>query len=210
MLMMKLYGILGSNNVRRAYAVALHLGLGVEVIETMPRSPAVNTPEFRRMSPAGRVPAFEDGDFRTDESHAIMLYLAEAKPNTLWPADRKSRSEVMRWLSWSLAHWRNGWGPLQLERVIKPLMMKAEPDLAEVARALPIFHAEAEILDAHLANRQYLVGDGLTLADFSVVAGFCYAEPAQLPLESYANIRSWRGRIEALPAWQKSAPPRRA
>jgi glutathione S-transferase len=203
---MKIYGIKGSNNVRRAYAVALHLGIPVELEEVMPRTPAANTPEFRRMSPAGRVPAFRDGDFVTDESHAIMLYLAESKPNTLWPGDRRARAEVMRWMSWSLAHWYNGWRPLQYERVIKPMFFQQTCDQSEVDKALPLFHAEAAILNAHLTGREWLVGNAITLADFSVAAGLCYAEPAQLPLEPYANIRAWRARIEALPAWKASAP----
>ena len=206
---MKLYGPLGSNNVRRAYAVALHLDLPVEVVEVMPRTPAAETPEYRRMSPAGRVPAFSDGDFSTDESHAIMLYLAEAKPNTLWPADRRARAHVMKWMSWSLAHWARGWQVIQFERFIKPLLLKQEPNPAEIEQAIPVFHREAKILDAHLAGREWLVGKSITLADFSVAAGLCYAGPAQLPLDPYANIRAWYARVDALPAWKKSAPPQR-
>ena len=203
---MKLYGTLFSNNVRRAYAVALHVGAPVELVDVTPRSPAANEPGFRRLSPSGRIPAFSDGEFGTDESHAIMLYLAEAKPNTLWPSDRELRAQVMRWMSWALAHWRLGWQPLQFERFIKPVLLKGQTDEAAIQQSLPIFHAEAKILDAHLADRQWLVGNAVTLADFSVAAGLCYATQAQLPLEEYANIRSWYERIKALPAWEKSAP----
>lgn len=203
---MKLYGILGSNNVRRAYAVALHLGLDVELIEVMPRSPQAQTPEFRRMSPAGRVPAFADGDYVTDESHAIMLYLAEQRPGTLWPATPRARAQVMRWICWGQAHFREGWQPLQYERVIKPLLLKAAPDEAAAERALPAYHREAAILDAHLAGRQWLVDERLSLADFSIGAAFSYAAPARIPLEPYANIRAWLARLDELPAWRQTAP----
>jgi glutathione S-transferase len=191
---MKLYGTLFSNNVRRAYAVALHLGLPIEHIDIAPRSPAANADDFRALSPGGRVPAFSDGEFSTDESHAIMLYLAEAKP-------------VMRWMSWSLAHWKPGWQPLQFERFVKPVLLKGQTDEQVIAQALPIFHAEAKILNAHLSGRQWLVGTDITLADFSVAAGLCYSGPAQLPLDNYSDIRAWYARVAALPAWQQSAPP---
>jgi glutathione S-transferase len=203
---MKLYGILGSNNVRRAYAVALHLGLDVELIEVVPRSPDAQTPEFRRMSPAGRVPAFADGDYVTDESHAIMLYLAEQRPDTLWPATPRARSQVMRWICWGQAHFREGWQPLQYERVIKPLLLKAVPDEAAAERALPAYHREATILDGHLAGRRWLVDERLSLADFSIGAAFSYATPARIPLEPYANIRAWLSRLDELPAWRQTAP----
>jgi glutathione S-transferase len=203
---MKIYGTPFSNNVRRAYAVALHVGAPIELVPVVPRTPATSTPEFRRLSPGGRVPAFSDGDFSTDESHAIMLYLAESRPNTLWPGDRALRAQVMRWMSWSLAHWRSGWQPLQFERFIKPQFLKGQPDEPAITQALPIFHAEARTLDAHLAGRSWLVGSDVTLADFSVGAGLCYAVQANFPLEDYANIRAWYQRVEALPAWQNSAP----
>lgn len=204
---MRLYGTLASNNVRRAMAVAKHLGIEVEHVDLMPLTPAADAPEFRRASPAGRVPALIDGDFLLNESHAIMLYFTSLVPNTLWPQDARARAEVMRWMSWSLAHWHGGWQPLQWERFIKPLLFKGTTDAAAVARAEEIFHREARLLDAHLAGREWLVGSGLTLADFSVAAGLGHARPAGLPLEPYGNIRAWYGRIEQLAAWQATAPP---
>ena len=135
-----------------------------------------------------------------------MLYLAEAQPGTLWPGDRVGRAQVMRWMSWALAHWRSGWQPLRFERFIKPAFLNGPTDESAVVQALPVFHAEATILDAHLAGRTWLLGDGVTLADFSVAAGLCYAVQAKLPLENHSNIRAWHDRVEALPAWQKSAP----
>lgn len=203
---MKLYGTPFSNNVRRAYAVALHVGAPIELVTVMPRTPDASTAEFRAMSPGGRVPALSDGDFSTDESHAIMLYLAGTRPDTLWPGDRKRQAQVMRWMSWSLAHWRAGWQPLQFERFIKPTFLKGQTDEEAVAQALPIFTAEAALLEAHLAGREWLVGDALTLADFSVAAGLCYCAQARFPMDAYPNICAWYQRMEALPAWQKSAP----
>lgn len=203
---MKLYGTRFSNNVRRAYATALHVGAVVELVEVAPRTPAANTTEFRALSPGARVPAFVDGDFNTDESHAIMLYMAELQPETLWPGDRALRAQVMRWMSWSLAHWRLGWQPLQFERFIKPVFLKGQPDESVVQQTLPIFQAEATTLNQHLADRTWLVGDSITLADFSVAAGLCYAEQAKFPMEIYPHINAWYQRIEALPAWASSAP----
>lgn len=204
---MKLYGTLASNNVRRAMAVARHLGIEVEHVDLMPLTPAADSPEFRRASPAGRVPALIDGDFLLNESHAIMLYFAGLVPNALWPQHNRLRAEVMRWMSWSLAHWHAGWQPLQWERLIKPLIFKGTTDEAAVARAEEVFHREARLLESHLAGRRWLVGAELTLADFSVAAGLGYAGPAALPLAPYEQIRAWYRRVEQLPAWQATAPP---
>jgi len=173
----------------------------------MPNTPATAAEEFRRLSPTGRVPVLVDGDFTLTESSAIMLYLAGLKPEGgLWPAENRARAEVMRWMSWSLCHWHFGYQPLQWERVVKPAIYHGTPDPAAVAAAEKVFHREAAVLDQHLAARQWLVGEALTLADFSVATGLTFAGPAQLPLTPYQAIRAWYARIEALPAWRQSVP----
>ncbi|MEO1180825.1 MAG: glutathione binding-like protein [Cyanobacteria bacterium J06636_28] len=75
-------------------------------------------------------------------------------------------------------------------------------------QALKTFHKEAQVLNTHLADREYLVNNTLTLADFSVAGDLTYAVPAQFPLGEYPHIRAWYDRIEALPAWQQTAPRR--
>ncbi len=52
-----------------------------------------------------------------------------------------------------------------------------------------------------------MVGDNVTLADFSVGAPLTYTEAAQFPLESYGEIRRWYAGLEELDAWKKAAPP---
>jgi glutathione S-transferase len=203
---MKLYGSLASNNVRRSFAVALHLGLEVELLDFLPFTPETSTPEFRRLSPSGRVPVLVDGTLSLTESHAIMLYFTGLKPNTLWPTDDLQRAQVMMWMSWALAHWHPGWQPLQWENFIKPQFYKGETDQAAVIKAEEIFHREARILDDHLRGCEWLVGPQLTLADFSVAAGLGFWQPSRIPLDSYAQIHAWYSRMEQLPAWRQSAP----
>ena len=205
---MKLFGTTASNNLRRCWAVALHLGIPVEVVEVMPLTAAANTAEFRRLSPSGRVPALLDGELALTESHAIMLYFAGLKGDRLWPGDNLDRARVMSWMSWALAHWHPGWQPLQWENFIKPGIYGGQTDAAKVTEAEGLFHREAKLLDDHLRGREWLVGQELTLADFSVAAGLSFAVESRLPLELYPDIRAWYGRMERLPAWKASTPRR--
>jgi glutathione S-transferase len=66
------------------------------------------------------------------------------------------------------------------------------------------------MLDSHLAKQPYLVSTGLTIADFAVAAPLFYAKEAELPLDPYAHIQEWFGRVSALPAWRNTAPQRPA
>jgi glutathione S-transferase len=203
---MKLYYFPASPNTRKVHAVALHLGLLLELYRVNLPEGEQHTPAFRRLNPTGRTPTLHDGDFVLWESTAIMQYLASQLDNTLWPEDWQVRADIMRWQSWQLAHWSGGCQPLQFERFVKPMLQQGEPDEQVIQQATEIFHREASMLNAHLAIHPYLVKDLLTLADFSVASDLTYAAVAQFPLESYPHIRAWYERIEQLPAWQATTP----
>ena len=52
-------------------------------------------------------------------------------------------------------------------------------------------------MEGHLAGRDWLVGEGLTLADIALVAYSRVAEEGGFDMAAYPNVRSWIGRVEA-------------
>ena len=202
---MKLYGFPPSPNTWKVRALAAHLGikLDIELVDLgQPRMP-----EYLAINPTGRTPALVDGDLRLWEHAAIMQYLASQKPNTLWPDDAKKRADIMRWQSWDLAHWgKEACEPLLFNNLVKRIFNMGPPDAQSVAKGIAAFHRDAKVLDAHLGKQAYLAGDSVTIADFQVAAPLFYAEGGGLPVEGYANIRTWFGRVSALPCWNETAP----
>jgi glutathione S-transferase len=205
---MELYGFPSSTNVWMVRAIAAHLNITLEFKLVDPFAGGLATPEFLQLNPTGRVPVLVDDDFVLWESNAIAQYLASQTPNSLYPEDIKLRADIMRWQSWQMSHWKTGCQPLQYENLVKPMLGMGEPDPQAINQATTIFYREAAVLDRHLTNREYLVDNSLTLADFAVGAYLPYAKPAHFPLESYPNIQKWFAKIESLPAWQETAPPR--
>jgi glutathione S-transferase len=204
---MKLVGFPPSPNTWKVRAVAAHLGIPLEfefVDLTKGRS---HTPDYLAFNPTGRTPTLIDGDLKLWESTAIMQYLASRKPNSLWPDDARTRADIMRWQSWSLAHFsKEGCEPLLFQRIVKQILKLGPPDEAVIAQGLECFKRDAAVLDAHLAKQPYLVGKEVTLADFSVASLLFYAERAKLPLASYPNVKDWFARVSALPCWQETMP----
>jgi glutathione S-transferase len=206
---MKLYGFPPSPNTWKVRAVAAQLGLPLEfeLVDLIKRQQ--RTPEFLALNPTGRTPVLVDGDFILWESNAILQYLASRTANALWPNDARVRADIMRWQSWQLAHWsKEGCEPLIFERMIKSVVNLGPPDAAVVAKGTEAFNREAQVLDAHLAKHAYLVGTGLTLADFSVAAPLFYVKEAELPIGAYRHVQEWFARVSALPAWHDTAPVR--
>ena len=56
-------------------------------------------------------------------------------------------------------------------------------------------------MEAHLATRDFFVGDGPTIADIALYSYTAHAPEGGVALEPYANIRAWLRRIEALPGF---------
>jgi len=204
---MKLYGFPPSPRTWQVRAIAAHLGIPLDFEFVDLTQGVQHAPAYRALNPTGRAPTLVDGDFKLWETAAIAQYLASQKPNTLWPDDVRTRADIMRWQSWQIAHWSgDACEPLLVERIVKQILNAGPPDEAIVTRALEAFHREARVLEQHLAQHRWLVGDGITLADFAVAPTLFYAERAALPLADYPNIREWFGRVAALPCWSQTAP----
>ena len=204
---MKLYGFPPSPNTWKVRAVAAHLGVPLENEFVDLTKGEQRAPGYLALNPSARTPVLVDGDFKLWESDAIAQYLASGKPNTLWPDDARTRADIARWLSWSHAHWgKDACEPLLIENLVKQVLNLGGPDPVIVVRAMEAFHREAKVLDAHLAKQKYLVGNHVTLADFSVAAPLFHAERGGIPVAPYANVREWFGRVSSMPCWKEAAP----
>ncbi len=204
---MKLYGFPPSPRTWHVLAVAAHLGIPLELEFVDLPNGEQRKPEFLAINPTGRVPALVDADFRLWESTAITQYIASQTANSVWPDDARMRADIMRWQSWAIAHWdKDACEPLLFERMVKQILNAGHADQAVVAAATEQFEKCAGVLDAHLAKQSYLVGNSITLADFSVAAPLFYSERAGLPLAQFPNVRDWFGRVSSLACWKQTAP----
>ena len=204
---MKFFSYPMSPNCRRVAATLAHLGLEAETVLVDLGKGATRTPEYLAVNPHGRVPALIDGDFHLSESYAIMQYLCSKKPgNTLFPADARSQADINRWMFWAASTFSRPTGDLTYENLVKPMFGMGETDPAAVEKAQEGFRSLARLLDAHLADRKFLVGDGVTLADFTVASMLTYSEPARMPVSEFPNLQAWLARMETVPAWTATAP----
>ncbi len=204
---MKLYVTPASPRARKTLAVAHHLQLPFEQIYVDLLKGDQKKPEFLKLNPNGRIPVLVDGDFVLWESNAIIQYLADQKPGELLPTDARGRADVARWLFWDIANWDSAAATLLYENLVKQLLGAGDPDPVKVKEGEERFRQYAAILDQHLADREWVLGSQLTIADFALAAPLSYAERCGFPVAGFANIANWYGRIEQLDGWQKSAPP---
>jgi glutathione S-transferase len=204
---MKLYHNPLSPNVRRARLTAAYLGLDVEEVVLDFRKGEHKQPDYLKLNPNGAVPTLVDGDFVLTESRAIMQYLASRKPEVgLLPKDERGRADVTRWQFWDSSHFSPAVGTLLFEKMLKGMYGMGDADPAKVAEGLGNFRKYAGVLNGHLEGKQYIVGQGVTLADLNLASTLMYAQALELPLAEFPNVKAWFERITALPAWKKTDP----
>lgn len=207
---MRLYYHPVSSNSRRVLLTAIILDAKLDLITVDLLKGEHRADAYLRINPNGKVPLLDDDGFRLWESHAIMQYLADKKgEELLYPKDVQRRADINRWLFWSAYHFTPAVGIISRERISKKMVGgTGDPDPAEIARGEALLFASAKVLDGHLADKQWIAQDGLTLADLAIASPLMHAKAAKLPIAAYGHLQRWFAQVRALDAWQKSEPAR--
>jgi glutathione S-transferase len=202
---MILHTVAGSPNGRKVLATLSHLGLEVEIRHWNLFKGELRSPEYLAINPNGKAPTLVDGDFRLGESRAIMQYLAEkAGETTLFPRDPRTRADITRWQFWEGLYFNAAMLSLAFEFVAKSRNNAGPPDQAAVAQANAGLTRFAPVLDGHLAGRKYLIGDHVTLADYSLAAFEPYMDLVHFDFSPYRNILRYAERMRGEEHWVSS------
>jgi glutathione S-transferase len=205
---MKLHTVNGSPNSHRVLAVIEQLGLEVEIVHHDIRNGALRSPEYVALNPNAMVPTLVDGDFVLWEANAITQYLADkAGSESLFPREPRLRADIVRWQFWELVHFNRAFGALAFETVAKPTLNLGPADETVVAKAQADLARFAPVLDGHLAGRRHVVGNSLTLADYSVCTFESYTGRVPFDWAPYPNIRGYFERMRKVEAWARTASP---
>ena len=191
---MKLYHFALSGHAHRARLFMSLLGIPHELVDVDLKSGAQKTPEFLALNPFGQVPVLDDDGTIVCDSNAILVYLATKLGRTDWlPQDAKGAAMVQRWLS--VAAGDLAFGPAAA-RLITVFGAKFNPDDV-IARA----HVLLKRLEAHLAERDWLVGAQPTIADVALYSYLSSAPEGNVDLSAYPRVNAFLRRIEALPGF---------
>lgn len=162
-------------------------------------------PAFLAISPNNKMPAMVDtapagggAPIAVFESGAILVYLAE-KSGRFLPADARGRYDVLQWLFWQVG----GLGPMAGQHghfsVYAP---------EQVPYAIGRYIRESErllgVLDRQLRGREFIAGDGYSIADMACHPWINPYDKAPLDLAPFPEVRRWHAAIAARPAVQRA------
>ncbi|RQH03830.1 glutathione S-transferase family protein [Paraburkholderia dinghuensis] len=196
---MKLY-FSRNYNPRLAVAVARHLNSPVEFEFASPFAPGERE-KFLKLNPNQSVPILVEGETTLWEADAIACRLSRLAKSDFWPTG-DAMPDLIRWISWGYWNFVRACDMVHFERVTKQRYGLGPVRREVVDEGLSEFASSAAILDQHLANRDWLVGDAVTYADFRVACVLPFAELAGLPLADFPRVEAWHARLMKIPAWR--------
>ena len=205
---MKLYNANFSPNALRVRAVALELGIALEIIEVDLRGGDNHKDDFLALNPNAKIPVLQDGDFVVWESRAINSYLASKKPERgLYPDDHpKARAVVDQWLYWQTIHLGPAMQKLSFERFLKSKFGMGEPDQTVIDAEVKNADQFLAVLEIGLEGKDWIAGD-LSLADFALASTFMYRAQSDISLDELPNVAGWIERLEARQSWKDAFAP---
>ena len=204
---MKLYYHPASTTCRPIMLFAAEAGIDIEFQLVDLFTGEHMQPAYERVNPNRLVPTLEDGDFRLNESSAILKYLADKAGSPAYPKDLRARArvnEMMDWVNTQLCR------ELAYGFVYPQILPGHKRPSDEAQRATVAWGQERaklwmKVLDEKLIGPKnaYLCGDTITIADYFAAVFVALAEAIRSDLSAYPNVKRWLGNMKALKNWKK-------
>jgi glutathione S-transferase len=196
---MKLYGVPASRATRSIWA-AEEVGVEYELVPTSFTEES-KTPEYLAINPNGRVPALVDGDLVLFESMAINLYLAKTYGGKLYPSNPQDEARAIQWTIWGMTELEPHLIPMVLHKFFYP---EDQRDPAVVAKAEAEVERPLAVLDAHVSDREYLLGGDFTIADLNVAGVLSTAAFVKYDISKFENAARWMSRCTGRPSFARA------
>ncbi len=198
-----LHGVSVSPYVRKVMVALAEKGVAYD---QNPITPFTTPPGYRKMSPLGRIPCWEDGDFTLPDSSCIIGMLERSHPEpSLCPSDPKELGRAL-WFEEYADTWvfRESIQPVFFERVVKKLIGQ-ETDQAAVDEALgETIPKTFKYLEGQIGDREWLVGDRFGLADLATASPFVNFVHAgeKVDAGTFPKLAAYVERVHARPSFQ--------
>ena len=158
---------------------------------------AARTDAYRAVNEMGEVPTYTEGALRLTQSGVILDHLAR-RHSRFGPETEAERQEILRWLLWDNHKLTAN---LATGRFMTLFLPEAKRNADIIAFLLGRARAAMGVLDARLANRDFILGPRLTIADLSCAGYLYFLDEIDLDIAPFPHLAAWRARIAALPGW---------
>jgi len=190
-----------SGNCYKIKLAAAILGLPLETREYDILNGETRTPEFlAEVNSNGRIPVLQIGEGENaqflPESNAACWYLASG--SDLIPDDRFAQADMLRWMFFEQYQHEPNVATLRFWLRFVGEASLSDEQRAQIPGKRATGQAALALMDAELANKAFLCGDALTLADIVLFAYSHLADEAGFDVGALTHLGAWIERIEQI------------
>ncbi|KAM8712802.1 hypothetical protein ACLKA7_013174 [Drosophila subpalustris] len=197
-----LYGFDPSPPVRAVKLTLAALQLPYEYVVVNLLNKEQMSEEYLKKNPQHTIPLLEDGEARIWDSHAIICYLVSkyGKDDSLYPKDLLQRAVVDQRL-----HFESGVVFANSLRALTKLVLFM--GVKEVPKErIDAFIEVYDFMEAFLVDHDYVAGDHLTIADFSLISTISSAVAyVEIDSSKWKKLSAWIKRMEELPYYSENS-----
>lgn len=197
--MMKLYGAPPTRALRVIWLLN-ELGLEFEMLPVDVLQGENQQQDFLALNPAGKLPVLVDGNLVLTESVAIQLYLADKNPQAGFiPKAVEDRAQMYRWIFFLVTEIEQPLWRITRHTFLYPEEKRLPQDVDLARRECVEMVA---VLERHMEEREFMVGDRLSVADFNAAYILDWANEEKM-LHGAPRLREYLRSMYARP----TAPP---
>ena len=164
------HGVNASPFVRKLRVALAEKGVPYDLNPVLPFGPRE---EYKKKSPLGKIPCYEDGDFVLPDSSCIIAYLERVHPEpALYPADPQQYGRALWYEEYADSKLTDTLGTVFFQRYVQKNIFKQEPDEELVGKALEESAEVFDYLEGEIGDREVLVGSHFGVADIATCSPF--------------------------------------
>ena len=199
------HGANASPFVRKVRAALAEKNIPYQLKPQMPGA-ALSSPEYLKMSPLGKIPCLQDGDYALPDSSCIIAYLERIQPKpALYPEDAKEFGRALFLEEYADSKLVETVGAVFFQRVVRKLLFKQESDETIVRKKIdvdapPVF----AWIDEQIGDREWLVGSHFGIADLAMASPFVnYAHVGEKPdAKRFPRLAAFLERVHSRPSFK--------
>jgi glutathione S-transferase len=174
--------------------------------EQIPVVPIGLGPDFLRISPLGKIPVLQDGDYTLPDSSCIQAYLERVQPEpSLYPRDPKQYGRALFLEEYADTRLVETLAPVFFERFVKARLMNQKPDEARCReqidqKAPPVF----DWLETQVPSGDGIVGERFSVADIALASPFVnFAHVGErVDAGRWPKLAAYLERVWSRPSWK--------
>ena len=189
-----------SGNCYKVRLTAALVGTPIERREYDIMKGETRTPDFlANVNGNGRIPVLQAGERFIPESNAACYYLADG--SRLIPTERFEHADMLRWMFFEQYNHEPNVATLRFWMRWVGVENLSETQRQQMSGKRVAGDAALRLMNEHLGDRDWFVGDGITLADIALFAYTHVASDADFELSKYPQVGSWIERVQAEPGF---------